>query len=332
MDPSVARPSPLRRWAGLALGLVLIAGTVAFVAHVGELKDLGELLKTAQWGWLIAAVGLQALTYLCVARLLATALAFAGYRVSLGALFALCVAKQFADRAVPSGGLSGHAFLIHSIVRRGVPVEHAAAASFVEALSFHISLVIMFAGAFAAIGASAGVGNGQVPAAAIVMGIAILAAMAGFGGARLLRRPPNWLRRHRRFHDALLRTVASTGAALGDGGLMLTGVVLQMTVVLLDIATLWVAAGALGRDIDPVVVAAGYISAKMAAAYVPVPLGLGTYEATGAGTLMLLGVAPETALAAIVIHRALTTWLPMVPGAWLMRREIVEGRQTIAAS
>lgn len=41
--------------------------------------------------------------------------------------------------------------------------------------------------------------------------------------------------------------------------------------------------------------------------------------------LHLLGVAIETALAATLSLRGLTSWLPMPPGLWLARLEIARG-------
>ena len=58
----------------------------------------------------------------------------------------------------------------------------------------------------------------------------------------------------------------------------------------------------------------------MAATLGPIPLGLGTFEAACVGMLSLLGVAIETALAATLLLRGLTFWLPMVPGLWLAKR------------
>jgi len=61
---------------------------------------------------------------------------------------------------------------------------------------------------------------------------------------------------------------------------------------------------------------------SMAATLGPIPLGLGTFEAACVGMLSLPGVAIETALAATLLQRGLTFWLPMLPGLWLARREI----------
>ncbi|MDG0024643.1 hypothetical protein [Trinickia sp. Y13] len=40
------------------------------------------------------------------------------------------------------------------------------------------------------------------------------------------------------------------------------------------------------------------------------------------GMLSLLGVSVAAALAATLLLRGMTFWLPMLPGVWLARREI----------
>jgi hypothetical protein len=51
----------------------------------------------------------------------------------------------------------------------------------------------------------------------------------------------------------------------------------------------------------------------------PVPLGLGSFEAGSAGMLSLLGVPLPVALAATLLLRGFTLWLPLLPGLILMR-------------
>jgi hypothetical protein len=41
--------------------------------------------------------------------------------------------------------------------------------------------------------------------------------------------------------------------------------------------------------------------------------------------LRVLAVPLEAALAATLLLRGLTLWLPMVPGLWLARREVASG-------
>jgi uncharacterized membrane protein YbhN (UPF0104 family) len=52
-----------------------------------------------------------------------------------------------------------------------------------------------------------------------------------------------------------------------------------------------------------------------------VPGGLGTFEGTCVALLHLHGVALESALAATLLLRGATFWLPMIPGFALARRE-----------
>jgi uncharacterized membrane protein YbhN (UPF0104 family) len=49
------------------------------------------------------------------------------------------------------------------------------------------------------------------------------------------------------------------------------------------------------------------------------PLGLGTFEGASIAMLQLIGVEIEAALAATLLFRAFTLWLPMIPGLWSMR-------------
>jgi uncharacterized membrane protein YbhN (UPF0104 family) len=64
----------------------------------------------------------------------------------------------------------------------------------------------------------------------------------------------------------------------------------------------------------------------MAATIAPAPGGLGTFEAGSMAMLTLLCVPVESALAATLLLRGFTFWLPMLPRLRLARRGI-SGRQ-----
>ena len=102
-------------------------------------------------------------------------------------------------------------------------------------------------------------------------------------------------------------------------------VILELAVFALDALTLWLVFRALGDTPAIWVPFVSFIMASMAATLGPIPLGLGTFEAACVGMLSLLGVAIEAALAATLLLRGLTFWLPMAPGLWLARREIAPG-------
>jgi len=63
-----------------------------------------------------------------------------------------------------------------------------------------------------------------------------------------------------------------------------------------------------------------FILASIVASLGPIPLGLGTFEATCVSMLGVLGVPLEAALTATLLLRGFALWLPMVPGLWLAKR------------
>jgi Mg2+-importing ATPase len=52
-----------------------------------------------------------------------------------------------------------------------------------------------------------------------------------------------------------------------------------------------------------------------------VPGGLGVFEAVSVATLKLIGVSVAAGLAATLLFRGFSFWLPMMPGLILARRE-----------
>ena len=80
---------------------------------------------------------------------------------------------------------------------------------------------------------------------------------------------------------------------------------------------------ALNQTASPLVAFASFIVADVVATVGPIPLGLGVFEGTSVAVLYLTGVSVEAALAATLLLRGFTFWLPMLPGMWLVRRELV---------
>lgn len=118
----------------------------------------------------------------------------------------------------------------------------------------------------------------------------------------------------------LLATVGQAPAELvADRALLLRVAGWNGLVFLADAATLFACLLALDQ---PVGFGTAFIALIMASIVVtlgPIPLGLGTFEATSTATLHLLGVSVEAAFAATMLLRLLTLWLPLLPGLYLMR-------------
>jgi uncharacterized protein (TIRG00374 family) len=137
--------------------------------------------------------------------------------------------------------------------------------------------------------------------------------------------PAIWVRAVARHCPSAKGNRGSAYDLLRDPVLLVETVILEFAVFALDALTLWLVFRALGDTRAIWVAFVSFIMASMAATLGPIPLGLGTFAAACSGMLSLLGVAIETALAATLLLRALTFWLPMVPGLWLAKREIAPG-------
>ncbi|HVH04823.1 MAG TPA: lysylphosphatidylglycerol synthase domain-containing protein, partial [Myxococcota bacterium] len=66
---------------------------------------------------------------------------------------------------------------------------------------------------------------------------------------------------------------------------------------------------------------ASFVLASVVSTLAWVPGGLGTFEASAVALLHLQGASVESALAATLLLRALTFWVPMLPGVVLAHRE-----------
>ena len=76
---------------------------------------------------------------------------------------------------------------------------------------------------------------------------------------------------------------------------------------------------ALGQDTSFVAVVLVSLTAGTVAAAAPTPGGIGAVEAVLLASLTGLGIPSADALAAVVLYRLATFWLPIAPGAWAFR-------------
>ena len=89
---------------------------------------------------------------------------------------------------------------------------------------------------------------------------------------------------------------------------------LQFAIVVFDATTMWALLCALGEAHAPLGVYAGFMIATLFRSLGILPGGLGSFEAASVITLRLIGVPVAAALAATLLFRGLSFWLPMLPG------------------
>lgn len=94
----------------------------------------------------------------------------------------------------------------------------------------------------------------------------------------------------------------------------------QAVIFLLDSASMWVLIHSLGTTASPGPVFASFMIASVFRTVGIVPGGFGTFEAASVWTLSMMGVSVPIGLAATLLFRGLSFWLPMLPGWWVVHR------------
>jgi hypothetical protein len=317
------RTTPPGPWHLLLGGLLLLGALIFLVSHLGEIERFLLLAERAEPLWLLGALALQLATYVSAAAAWRLALESGGNPVAMSTLLPLCVAKLFSDQALPSGGVSGTAFQLAALTRRGVAPELAMGVML-------MALVCYFAACLLMDGVCVGILSLQDelhPWAIVVATLFALVAALIPGVILLLKRPGagRFLRYAASFgalRPLALSFSAAPTALLRKPGLVLVSIMLHASVMLLDAGTLWVMFRALGAEMAYTQTLAAFLLASMTATIGIIPLGLGTFEASCVTALAMLGAPLETALTATLLLRGTTLWLPMLPGLWLMRREL----------
>jgi uncharacterized protein (TIRG00374 family) len=315
-------PPRLLHWAGWLFGLLALSAVVAVAAHLGDIERFVELLRSLSPAWLLLALLMQAATYFSLAVAWQNGPHHAGVERSVRKLLPLTLAKLFVDQAAPTGGISGTAFLVAALVRRGIPAS--------ACLSVLLANLVGHYGANL-LAALVGIGllwmahetrTWMVGVFALFALVSVVIPTGMLALRRYGRRAPSWLLRLPGLAPLLRAANDAPLTLLRSPRVLATMTSLNIAVILLDAATLWVMLNALGLPTPYQVAFPGYLLAMMVTTVGPIPLGLGTFEATCVTVLVLQGVPIEGALTATLLLRGCTTWLPLLPGLILVRREL----------
>jgi len=322
-----------RARAAWAAGLLCLFVLVFVVVRASSLERSLALARSARPGWLLIALAAQAATYVSAALVWRQYLQHSGYVLPMRVLVRLGIVKVFTDQALPSAGLGGSLMAIRGLLHHGVPRSIALTALLSSLLSRDIAFLVVVFGGTALLWSHHAVGG------TLLFGMAVFLLVLPLVPASLIALH-KW---NRHPHVALVgkwlhlsRLIDSFNEIqldiLLNRRLLLRTVALQLAIFVLDAATLWLTLGAVGARTQYWVAFASFAVASMVSTIGPIPVGLGTFEAASVGMLRLLGVPIEAALAATLLLRGLTFWLPMLPGLWLARIELRADRGKAAAA
>jgi uncharacterized membrane protein YbhN (UPF0104 family) len=131
---------------------------------------------------------------------------------------------------------------------------------------------------------------------------------------------PPWLERLGPVRKILVIMGEAPGELVGDRRLLVLVSLLNGCVFVADSATLATCLLALGLPFEPATAFLALMAGSIAATLAPIPLGLGSFEASATAMLSSLGIPFEAALTATLLLRGLTLWLPLLPSLVMMRR------------
>ncbi len=310
------------RHIGWVLGLAVIAIVVGAVLRIGDLHAFATMLENARPGWLLVALGLQATTYASVAAGWKIVLRQTNTPQPLRRLYPITVGKLFADQVLPVAGMGGNMFLVDRLTALGVKRGNAVATLLVAMIGFYAAYGVCAVAMLVTLWI-----KGLASIWIVGFVLVFLAVATAIPGLAL------WIRRRgRRPVSSTLARFASIRALVGIVGeapkrlLVDRQLIVRVAgvngLVFADAASLMVCFLALGQPVGFPVAFVAVMTASMIATLGPIPLGLGTFEAGATGMLALMGVPVEAALAATLLLRVFTLWLPLVPGFALIRRAL----------
>ncbi|MBP2562439.1 uncharacterized protein (TIRG00374 family) [Neorhizobium galegae] len=308
---------------GWVLGIGGLVCLVYFVLHFNDLELFLSLIERADAIWLGAALICQVLTYIFASLVWKIVLDHAHSRLPFATLLKIGFLQLFANQILPTSGLSGTIIVLGALRRRGIDGPVALSGLLVDTLSYYAVYLVLALIVFAFIWQRHLTGDEWLPVllAFVLLAAAILACLSLVDRTRD-RILPRFLLRWRTGSYLAVWLQEMDPRAIRDSRIILWASSCQCAVFLLDAATLWCIARSIGVDLGAAAALASFLIASVIATLAPLPLGLGSFESASIMALHLFGVGPEASLAATLMLRGLTLWLPMFPGLVLMRVEM----------
>lgn len=314
----------MTNWLPWLIGVALLVTVIAIALRFAEWREFVRIAEQAHPWWLVLAIALQGATYLAHGQIWRNVIAAAGVSIPIPVIYRLSLAKLFVDQALPSGGLSGTVLMERALEERAIPRRVVMAAVVVTTATYYAAYMLCLAIALIAL-----VIMGQAHKLAIVaviifipFGAALIVAVLALSGRQRRRITPK-LARFRILRHAFDFLRSADAQLARNPRLLILGLALQLTVVLLDSATVWLLIQSLGVTASlPAVFASFMISSLFRSIIAFVPGGLGTFEASSVLTLKMSGVPLPIALSATLLFRGLSLWVPMIPGLWFSRHAV----------
>jgi len=280
----------------VALGVTLLAAVPSLRGVLREIGDIGP-------GWIVAAVALElasAISFVVVFRLFFDGLDARDARI-------LAWTAQGSGALLPGGGAGGLVIGGWLATLTGAPgqwiVRRSAGLFFLSAAVSGAAMV--GAGLALMLGAAGSDDRPTVVLPTVLAGVGLILVAALPAILRSRARTPRWLAAIAtgvREAEQTTFTRRPSWRVLGAVGYLA-----------FDVAVLWLILRALGSTPSVAALTLGY-SIGYIANSLPIPGGIGVLDAGLTGALVLYGVSPVHAAAAVIVYHAIAFWVPGLGG------------------
>jgi uncharacterized membrane protein YbhN (UPF0104 family) len=328
------------------VGVLFVLSAVGFFYFVlPQIAGVGGTVHRLQRGdrwWIAAGVVLEALSFAAYVVLFQAVFVRARERSRIGwrESYLITMAGVVATRLFATAGAGGVALTAWALRRSGMEARLVAC----RMVAFIVLLYVIYAASLvlAGVGLRTGLFPGGGSFAITIVPAIVGALLLGAGGAVALlpqdieRRLARWAAGSGRLAHWMARL--STGPALAASGVR-TAIALVRTrdwrllsapaLWGFEICVLWACLHAFGQPPPFTVIWMAYF-VGMLGNLLPVPGGIGGVEGGMIGALAAFGVDLELAVLAVLSYRALSFWLPSIPGvvAYLqLRRTVARWRE-----
>jgi len=300
------------------------------VRHTSQLSQIKDLLLGMSSGWLLLVLVTQVLTYAFNAWILRALLNGKTGTAGFFQLFKISVVVMFVNQLLPSGGISGNGYVFNELVKRKIPAPVAFRALILETLCYYAGFLLLLGSFYA----------GYCFDAPIIVPYISYTVLAGFvffcllgtvvviiSHKRALAFLMSKLSRFRfikRYLDKLNVQLLhadpkSTNLLHGDAKAKLSGLLLQIGILLLDAITIYALIHGLRANMSFGLMIFGFLVTLVIGSLPTSPGSLIAYEGAMTYFFHILGLPLQMALVVTLLFRFFTFWLPIPIGLFFYR-------------
>lgn len=304
-----------------------IAGLILFVYFIRQdLLEAVDIIRGAQWHYLLLILPLQAFSYLAMAMFFRKTLTSIGApKIPVGRLYGLSVGVTFTNAVFPSASASGISLMAATLRRDGVSSGQSA---FVQLARFGIiTLTYIFLLLFALAMLYFGGAIARIAVRIVVLLLGLILVTAIVGGyvlydkrgfdwmVKMLQRFVDWISRkfrngkefigNDRIERALGEFHNGLHAMVRRRDYMKSPLIWGFLNNIVEVATLYAVFLALGFATNPGVVILAYAVANAVGILSVVPGDIGVFEASMVAILSISGIPLAASISATVLYRVI---------------------------